>query len=203
MARMFEQRDSLVLVRNAVKCLQCNKVIESKDRHDFRTCGCPNQTMVDGGLEYERRGAVDLSKVESLSEYSMPNCTCGHTWDDHHHGVVMNPKYQHHPLTYHGVMAQECEATQTNGQWHDDKIEGRCYCGHYEARDLNMLMAAKTFDNHLMQQEAFDNGYGEREESGKTDSGTEEDSGERTDVERAIKRDAGATPEDFKDLENW
>ena len=36
-----------VLVRNAVKCLSCNTVLESKYRHDFQCCRCDNQTFVD------------------------------------------------------------------------------------------------------------------------------------------------------------
>ena len=58
-----------LLTRNAVKCLVCNKTIESKHQHDFRCCGCSNETFVDGGLSYVRVGAVDLDKVESLAEY--------------------------------------------------------------------------------------------------------------------------------------
>ena len=58
-----------VLVRNAVKCLVCNTVLESKHQHNFRSCGCPNQSFVDGGLLYTRVGAVDLDLVENLCEY--------------------------------------------------------------------------------------------------------------------------------------
>ena len=58
-----------VLTRNAVKCLACNKVIESKHRHDFSSCGCSNETFTDGGLVYNRSGGVDLDLVENLCEY--------------------------------------------------------------------------------------------------------------------------------------
>lgn len=58
-----------VLTRNAIKCLVCNTVLESKHRHNFRSCGCPNQSFVDGGLLYTRVGAVDLDLVENLCEY--------------------------------------------------------------------------------------------------------------------------------------
>lgn len=44
------------LKRNRVKCLSCGKIIESKYRHDFKTCACPQQTMGYGGLAYERYG---------------------------------------------------------------------------------------------------------------------------------------------------
>ena len=55
------------VIRNAAKCLACGVTIESKHRHDYVLCGCPNETMVDGGLSYLRRGAVDWGQVEDLS----------------------------------------------------------------------------------------------------------------------------------------
>lgn len=57
------------LTRNAIRCLDCETTIESTHRHDYRTCGCPNGAMVDGGLDYQRYGAVDISRVELLAEY--------------------------------------------------------------------------------------------------------------------------------------
>lgn len=54
--------------RNAIKCLDCGSVIESTHRHDWRQCAC-GHAFVDGGLEYLRRGFVDPSRVEDLSEY--------------------------------------------------------------------------------------------------------------------------------------
>lgn len=58
-----------VLTRNAIKCLGCNTVLESKYRHNFVECGCENQTFIDGGLVYTRVGAVDLDLVEDLCEH--------------------------------------------------------------------------------------------------------------------------------------
>ena len=58
-----------VLTRNAIKCLVCNTVFESKHQHNFRSCGCPNQSFVDGGLLYSRVGGVNLDLVENLCEY--------------------------------------------------------------------------------------------------------------------------------------
>lgn len=58
-----------VLILNSVKCLECNTVLESKHQHHFVTCGCKNQTFNDGGLIYNRVGAVDLDKVEDLCKY--------------------------------------------------------------------------------------------------------------------------------------
>lgn len=39
---------------NAARCKICGDIIESKDRHDFKTCSCGNLS-VDGGEEYGRR----------------------------------------------------------------------------------------------------------------------------------------------------
>ena len=58
-----------VLTLNSIKCLECNTVLESKHQHHFVTCGCKNQCFTDGGLTYNRVGAVDLDKVENLSKY--------------------------------------------------------------------------------------------------------------------------------------
>lgn len=55
------------VIRNAAKCLACGVTVESFTRHDYRTCGCDNDVMVDGGLAYLRRGARDWSLVEDLS----------------------------------------------------------------------------------------------------------------------------------------
>lgn len=67
---IYDENDNIkVLVRNAVKCLVCGKVIESKYQHNFVCCGCKNETFCDGGLIYNRTGAVDLDKVINLCEY--------------------------------------------------------------------------------------------------------------------------------------
>ena len=58
-----------VLTRNAIKCLVCNTVLESKHRHHYNQCKCRNQSFVDGGLLYSRVGGVDLDLVENLCEY--------------------------------------------------------------------------------------------------------------------------------------
>jgi hypothetical protein len=51
------------IVYNAVTCLACHKTLESRSRHDFKSCGCPNRAMVDGGHAYTRYGAEDMSKL--------------------------------------------------------------------------------------------------------------------------------------------
>jgi hypothetical protein len=72
--------------------------------------------------------------VSKHREHKPPkDCLCGHSWEDHHHGCIMNPKVpseDHKRGICRGVMAQECEATQVNGEWlvEDDL---RCYCGQW------------------------------------------------------------------------
>lgn len=72
--------------RNVAFCAVCWKVIESKHRHDYVTCGCPNDAMLDGGQErYVRMGAVrpeylvpmkaiEIDKYEALAgDYDKKN----------------------------------------------------------------------------------------------------------------------------------
>ena len=58
-----------VLTRNAIKCLVCNTVLESKHRHNYVQCRCSNEAAVDGGLVYQRILAKDLDLLENLCEY--------------------------------------------------------------------------------------------------------------------------------------
>ena len=58
-----------VLTHNSVKCLECGEVLVSKSQHRFVSCQCKNQCFTDGGLVYNRVGAVDLDKVENLCKY--------------------------------------------------------------------------------------------------------------------------------------
>jgi hypothetical protein len=57
------------LVYNAVKCLECDELLVSYSRHDYKTCSCPNSAMVDGGTAYGRYGAKDMSKIEKIDVY--------------------------------------------------------------------------------------------------------------------------------------
>lgn len=57
------------IVYNAVQCKACKKVLVSYSQHDYKTCGCPQDTMVDGGTAYARFGGVDMDKVKSLCVY--------------------------------------------------------------------------------------------------------------------------------------
>lgn len=39
-----------------VQCTKCQKRLFSFHVHDYKLCGCPNKTMVDGGPNYLRYG---------------------------------------------------------------------------------------------------------------------------------------------------
>ena len=52
------------MVLNRVKCLECGEILTSYHRHDYKTCSCTNVTMVDGGLDYQRYGGMDMLKVD-------------------------------------------------------------------------------------------------------------------------------------------
>ena len=58
-----------VLTLNSVRCLECGEVLESKNRHHMSMCNCPNETMTDGGNDYQRWGGKDFDKIENLSQY--------------------------------------------------------------------------------------------------------------------------------------
>lgn len=51
---------------NIIQCLQCNWVLVSNYRHDYKTCDCLNQAMIDGGYDYLRCGGKDMSKIQVL-----------------------------------------------------------------------------------------------------------------------------------------
>ena len=58
------------LLRNAVRCLQCRDVIESRHSHDYVSCSCGN-IAVDGGPSYERiaGSGLDDASYEPLYVY--------------------------------------------------------------------------------------------------------------------------------------
>lgn len=45
-----------------IKCLLCGTILESLYNHDYKTCGCPNGTFIDGG-RFLRFGGKDLDKI--------------------------------------------------------------------------------------------------------------------------------------------
>ena len=59
----------MVVIKNAIQCKKCGDIIESIDRHDFKTCSC-GSCSVDGGHDYLRRcfknedDYIDLSEIQ-------------------------------------------------------------------------------------------------------------------------------------------
>lgn len=56
------------LTRNAARCDGCGDTIESRHRHDFRTCSC-GSLSVDGGLDYQRVLFMPEVPFTDLCEY--------------------------------------------------------------------------------------------------------------------------------------
>lgn len=56
-------------IRNRIRCLNCNEIIESKYRHDYRSCNC-GLVSVDGGLDYLRRGYPSGKPAQWYEELS-------------------------------------------------------------------------------------------------------------------------------------
>jgi hypothetical protein len=54
-------------MHNAVKCLKCKTIVESKHGHDFRYCDC-GHVFVDGGPHYKRRGWRGVPMFEEVNE---------------------------------------------------------------------------------------------------------------------------------------
>ncbi len=55
------------IILNRVQCKACGEVLTSYYGHDYKTCSCPNETMVDGGNNYQRYGGVNLTLVDTSS----------------------------------------------------------------------------------------------------------------------------------------
>jgi hypothetical protein len=71
------------VVLNRVQCKNCAEILTSYNRHDYKTCGCENKTMVDGGTAYQRYGGKDLDLVDTsltiyLSEDHLVNRDAAH-----------------------------------------------------------------------------------------------------------------------------
>lgn len=61
--------EDLQIKRSRLQCLVCFEILESVHVHDYRTCDCPNETMIDGGTCYVRYGGADMDKISLLTEY--------------------------------------------------------------------------------------------------------------------------------------
>ncbi len=52
--------------QQGVLCLGCDTVLYSINRHHYHSCGCPNETFVDGGKDYVRCGGVSMHLIEQV-----------------------------------------------------------------------------------------------------------------------------------------
>ncbi len=54
---------------NSIQCLVCGKILVSTNRDQYHTCGCPNDCFIDGGLFYNRCGAMNTDLIKCLCEF--------------------------------------------------------------------------------------------------------------------------------------
>lgn len=66
-------------------------------------------------------------------------CECGHSWERHHHGCVMNIDYAEYPLALNGVIAQECEQHEVNGNPLLKDMRKACRCGRFKPIDKEWI----------------------------------------------------------------
>lgn len=125
---MMEDVETIqVLTRNAIKCLQCNTVLESKHRHDFQCCGCENQTFVDGGRVYSRVGGKDFNLIEDLCEYK-----------------------EYTKLEYESLQQQYKEQQRiSNEQGAADGRLVKLLVGYYDTKFIDLLLSKDTMDKDL------------------------------------------------------
>src|SRR5258707_12689443 len=84
-------------------------------------------------------------------------CRCGHIWEEHHQGIVMNKEYLDFPLVIRGHIAQECEHNQLNGTYFLNKGEKKvCMCNNFVPRSNNVMKIVKEWRRNHGQPEEYD-----------------------------------------------
>ena len=66
--RTHQKTPERKILINKIKCTHCGEILESKFRHDFKVCAC-GTVMIDGGLDYLKRGFTIPSDYMEMSEY--------------------------------------------------------------------------------------------------------------------------------------
>ena len=116
-----------VLTRNAIKCLQCNTVLESKHRHDYQACCCSNRAFLDGGRVYSRVGGKDFNLIEDLCEYK-----------------------EYTKLEYESLQQQYKEQQRiSNEQGVADGKLVKLLVGYYDTKFIDLLLSKDTMDKDL------------------------------------------------------
>lgn len=116
-----------VLTCNAIKCLQCNTVLESRHEHDYQACCCSNRAFVDGGLSYIRLGAMDLDLIEDLCEYK-----------------------EYTKLEYESLQQKYEERRRiSNEQGLADGKLVKLFGEYYDSKVINLLLSKDIMDKYL------------------------------------------------------
>ena len=125
---MMEDVETIqVLTRNAIKCLQCNTVLESKHRHDYQTCHCSNRAFIDGGRVYSRVGGKDFNLIEDLCEYK-----------------------EYTKLEYESLQQQYKEQQRiSNEQGVADGKLVKLFGEYYDLKVINLLLSKDIMDKDL------------------------------------------------------
>ena len=125
MFKLDENEVIKVLTRNAIKCLQCNTVLESKHRHDYQTCYCSNRAFIDGGYEYSRVGGKDFDLIEDLCEYK-----------------------EYTKLEYESLQQKHKERQRIlNEQGVADGKLVKLLVGYYDTKFIDLLLSKNATDN--------------------------------------------------------
>lgn len=53
------------IVIEGIQCPECQEIVISLHRHDFRFCGC-GSTFVDGGRDYIRCGGKNIADIKHV-----------------------------------------------------------------------------------------------------------------------------------------
>lgn len=54
-------------IHMGIHCKKCDSVLLSIDRHDYLTCDCENEAMVNGGKSMMQYGAKDMNQIEMVT----------------------------------------------------------------------------------------------------------------------------------------
>ncbi len=66
-----------------ITCPSCKVEMFSRARHDYRLCGCPFETMVDGGFSgYVRYGGKDVGLLRASFRYRFVKASKQELYDD-------------------------------------------------------------------------------------------------------------------------
>ena len=81
------------IILNGAKCLKCNDVIYSRNRHDFKYCSC-KAIAVDGGLAYLRRlgEPTDLQEASAYTSEGDKGGECAGMFIIYSPGGTSNPQ---------------------------------------------------------------------------------------------------------------